>query len=59
VAHLIPQAAAACPSERADRRGKGPHCPCPNVFEDESDEGTNADAYLNMTLFTTQLVRIF
>jgi hypothetical protein len=56
VAHLIPQAAAACPLERADRRGKGPHCPCPDVFEDESDEGTNADVYLNMTLFTTQLV---
>jgi hypothetical protein len=29
-----------------------------HVFEEESDNGTDVDAYLNMAMFSTQLVQI-
>jgi hypothetical protein len=37
----------------------GPHSPSPDVSEEESDEGTDVDAYLNTVLFMTQPVQIF
>jgi hypothetical protein len=59
VAHPIPQATTAGPLERAYHCEKGPRGLSPDVPEVESDEGTNMDAYLNMTLFMTQPIRIF
>jgi hypothetical protein len=61
VAHPIPQATVAAPSSGAHRRGKGPLeiVRSPDVSVEESDEGTNVDAYLNIAMFTTQPIRIF
>jgi hypothetical protein len=59
VAHPIPpRAPVACHSSGADRRGKGPVqiVQSPDVFEEESDDGTNVDAYLNTAMFLTHSV---
>jgi hypothetical protein len=59
--HPIPEVAAAGPSQRRDRCGKGTRASNPDVSvdtEDESVEGTDMDAYLNEDMFMAQ-VRIF
>jgi hypothetical protein len=45
----------------ADHRGKAPAqiVESPNVAEEESDDETDVDAYLNMAMFSTQQVQIF
>jgi hypothetical protein len=61
VAHPIPpQPPAASHSSSADRCGKAPLqiIRSPDVSEEESDDGTNMDAYLNTAMFSTQSVRI-
>jgi hypothetical protein len=59
VVHPIPQATAAGHSSGAHRRGKGPLeiVWSLDVFAQESNEGTDMDAYLNMAIFLTQPVR--
>jgi hypothetical protein len=59
MARSIPQATAAGASLRsAHHRGKAPLqiVQTPDVSEEESDEGTNVDAYMNTIMFLTQLV---
>jgi hypothetical protein len=54
VAHPIPpQATIAGASSGAHCRGKGPLeiAPTPDVPAEESDKGTDVDAYLNMTTY--------
>jgi hypothetical protein len=61
VAHPIPPwATTAGASLGARRRGKGPLeiARTPDMSAEDSDEGTNVDAYLNTTMFMTQSVRI-
>jgi hypothetical protein len=59
VAHPIPpRATAAGASSGAHHREKGPlQIVTPDVSEEESDEGTDVDAYLNTAMFSTQLIR--
>jgi hypothetical protein len=57
MARPIPQATAAGASSRsAHHRGKAPLqiVQTPDVSEEESDEGTDMDAYLNTVMFFTQ-----
>jgi hypothetical protein len=61
VAHPIPpQATTAGASLSAHRRGKGSLeiAPTPDASAEESDEGTDVDAYQNAAMFSTQPVRI-
>jgi hypothetical protein len=61
VAHLIPpHATVVGASLGAHRCGKGTLeiAPTPDMSAEESDEGTDVDAYLNTALFSTQPVRI-
>jgi hypothetical protein len=53
VGHPIPpQAPVAHHSSGADHHGKAP-LQIFDVFEEESDDGTDVDAYLNTTMFLT------
>jgi hypothetical protein len=59
VGHPIPpQAPVAGRSSGVDRRGKSPIqiARTPDVSEEESDDGTNMDVYLNTDMFLTQPV---
>jgi hypothetical protein len=61
VGHRIPpQVPVASHLSGADRRGKASLqiSWTPDVFEEESNDDTNVDAYLNMAMLLTQPVRI-
>jgi hypothetical protein len=61
VGHPIPpQAPVAGRSSGADHRGNSPLqiAWTLDVSEEESDDGTDVDAYLNIAMFSTQPVRI-
>jgi hypothetical protein len=54
---IAPHAPITGRSSGADCRGKAP-LQIPDVSEEESDDGTDVDAYLNTAMFLTQPVRI-
>ena len=52
----------ASPSQPRRSRGKAPRDPSPDISaegEDESDEGTDVDTYLNQAMFGTQVYSKF
>jgi hypothetical protein len=58
VGHPILEGAAAGPSQRRDRRGKGTRTSSSDMSvdtEEESAEGTDVGAYLNQDMFTAQI----